>query len=178
MKINKRITPHGMQRSKIVDTFVLCLFLRMCSAKTIQCVCICIYCGLSMKIIINTRKTPHGVQRSKMVDAFVLCLFLCACLAKNRKTPNLIPMADNTITRGGIWGLWSLLACISVINTDKKMIHSASSIIHCLVTLLIRAKQNWHLSTESHKCTSIRKCAGNFMINLFDYRLCRLPVMM
>ena len=60
----------------------------------------CNYCGLSMQI--NTCKTPHRTRRSWT------CLFLRIWLAKP-KTPNLSPMADDTITQGGIRGLGSPL---------------------------------------------------------------------
>ena len=55
-------------------------------------------CGVK----INTRKTPHG---AKIGDAFV---FACV-VGKIPKTPNLNPMADKAITRGGIQGLGSSL---------------------------------------------------------------------
>ena len=45
------------------------------------------------------RKMPHGV--------FVLRLFFVYVVGKNPKTPNLIPMADDATTRGGIGGLGS-----------------------------------------------------------------------
>ena len=36
------------------------------------------------------------------------CFYFCVCVVgKNPKTPNLSPMADDTITQGGIGGLGS-----------------------------------------------------------------------
>ena len=54
-------------------------------------------CSLNMKI--NTSKTLHGVRRS--------WTHLFLRVGKNWKTPNLIPLADDAVTWGGIRGLGS-----------------------------------------------------------------------
>ena len=59
-----------------------------------------IYCGLSIKI----KCVKHCMARK---DCGCIGLFLRAWSAKNLKTPNLSPMAEDAITRGGIGGLGS-----------------------------------------------------------------------
>ena len=54
----------------------------------------CIYCGLSMKIY----HAYNTAQRAKIVDTFV-CVW--GGVGRNPKTPDLSPMADDAITRGG-----------------------------------------------------------------------------
>ena len=56
----------------------------------------CIYCDLSVKI--NRHKTPHGAWRAW---AHLFCICFQCVIGKNPKTPNLSPMANNAITRGG-----------------------------------------------------------------------------
>ena len=64
----------------------------------------CIYCDLSVKIHTCKRCTVRE-DRGRICFAFV---FACV-VGKNPKTPNLSPMADNAITRGGIQCLGSPL---------------------------------------------------------------------
>ena len=75
----------------------------------------CIYCSLSVKI------NPQNIARhAKIVNIFVLCLILCVCVVgKNPKTPNLSPMTDDVITRGGIRGLGSPLYICEHHKTTK-----------------------------------------------------------
>ena len=72
------------------------------------------YCGLSMKI--NMSETPTARDD----HGRILLTFVSACVVgKNRNTPNLSPMADNAITRGGtVYEVWDL-PCISVQNRSN-----------------------------------------------------------
>ena len=68
----------------------------------------CIYCSLSVRI--NTCKRTHDTQRSW---TYLYCVCFACVGGKNPKTPNLSPMADDTISQGDI-EVWDLL-CISVV---------------------------------------------------------------
>ena len=62
----------------------------------------------------KTRIRQH--MATKIVDTSVSCLFLRVWSAKNLKTPKLSPVAEDTITRGSIGGLGSLVyICGSII---------------------------------------------------------------
>ena len=74
---------------------------------TIKTTAICqvrMYCSRSVKI--NTCEMPHGVQRSWTRFVWV-CFHVCGL--HKPEDSSLSPMADNAITRGGIWGLGSPL---------------------------------------------------------------------
>ena len=69
------------------------------------------------------KHAQNAAECAKIVDAFVLHLFFEYVISKNPKTPNLSPMADDAITRGGIQGLGSP-AYICGPNTHKHTTHT------------------------------------------------------
>ena len=62
------------------------------------------YYGFSVKI--NMCEMPHGAQRSR---THFVCVCFSMCGRQNPNTPNLSPMADDSITQGSIQGLGSFL---------------------------------------------------------------------
>ena len=73
----------------------------------------CIYCGLRVKIKHASKCGSTSKDRGR------ICFWVCG--QQNLKTPNMSPMADDTVTRGSILGLGSPLYTCEVLECFSPM---------------------------------------------------------